>query len=146
MKNLEEREQVAAISALGHIGERHGDPRFGWLHHSPNGGARSVVTGARMKAMGTRKGFPDLILPIPAGAGRFRGLAIEMKAGKGTTTPEQRAWLEAFHQWSWHVEVCRSAGAVVRAVMAHLGYIHTDSEAIWLENLVLMAGGTWSDQ
>jgi hypothetical protein len=35
-----------------------------WLHHSPNGGARSAIEGAILKAMGVKAGEPDLVLPI----------------------------------------------------------------------------------
>lgn len=35
-----------------------------WLHHSPNGGARSKVEAAILKAMGVKAGEPDLVLPI----------------------------------------------------------------------------------
>lgn len=138
MKNLEQREQIAAIAVLARLGEHFDDPCFGFVHHSPNGGARSVVTGAQMKAMGTRRGFPDLILPIPRGA---CGLALELKAGKGRATPEQADWLRAFEGWGWTVQLCRSAGSVVRAVLGHLGYGIEPQ----FENWVLMAGGTWSD-
>lgn len=138
MKNREEREQVAAIAVLARLAEHHRDPSFGLVHHSPNGGARSVVTGARMKAMGTRRGFPDLILAVPSPHGRL-GLVIEVKAGKGKETPEQTAWLMAFHRWGWTVRVCRSAGAVVREVLAHLGY----GVEPQFENWILMAGGSW---
>lgn len=35
-----------------------------WLHHSPNGGARSKAEGGIFKAMGVKAGWPDLVLPI----------------------------------------------------------------------------------
>jgi hypothetical protein len=35
-----------------------------WLHHSPNGGARSKIEAAILKAMGVKAGEPDLVLPI----------------------------------------------------------------------------------
>ena len=50
-----------------------------WLSHIPNGGARSVVEGAILKAMGTKAGMPDLVLPIRTtvyGSGYW-----ELKAG-----------------------------------------------------------------
>ena len=43
----------------------------------PNGGARDVITGARMKQEGQRAGVADLLLPVARGG--YHGLAIEMK-------------------------------------------------------------------
>lgn len=58
------------------------------LHHSPNGGRRNAREGARFKAMGTRAGFPDLILLKPSISGHF--LAIELKTDKGRQTESQQ--------------------------------------------------------
>ena len=56
--------------------------------HPANGGARSKVEGAIFKAMGVRKGVPDLVILLPnAGAG-----FIELKAGKGVLSPAQKQW------------------------------------------------------
>lgn len=143
MKRQDEfREQVAAIAVLDQLAEDYQDRRFLWVHHSPNGGARSAREGARMKQAGTRRGFPDLVLPVPSKG--MRGLAIELKAGKGTTTPEQRAWIEAFVSWGWDAGVCLCAGEVVRAVVDHLDHTMTRAEAQRLENRVVLAGGTWN--
>lgn len=35
------------------------------LHHSPNGGHRHPATARRMKYLGVRRGFPDLVLYLP---------------------------------------------------------------------------------
>lgn len=72
-----------------------------WLHHSPNGGKRSISEAVRFKKMGTKAGFPDLVLyhvreeteSLP----RFNGLAIELKAKKGNRfTKEQLDWGQHF--------------------------------------------------
>lgn len=54
-----------------------GQPVGDLLHHSPNGGRRDPAEGRKFKAMGTRPGFPDLILAIPSRSHPY--LAIEMK-------------------------------------------------------------------
>lgn len=54
-----------------------GQPIGDLLHHSPNGGRRNAREAARFKRMGTRPGFPDLLLAIPSN--RHPYLAVELK-------------------------------------------------------------------
>ena len=72
--------------------------------HTPNGGARSAVTGARLKALGVRRGFPDLTLWLPRGG--FHGLAVELKAGRNKMTPEQADWLAHMNSAGWMAVCC----------------------------------------
>jgi len=89
----------------------------------PNGGARSAVTGAKLKAEGVTAGIPDLM--IAARRATYGGLFIEMKAGKaGRLSDAQRL----MHQWladaGYCVEVCRSFDdfqRVVRWYMTRIG-------------------------
>lgn len=89
------------------------------LHHSPNEELSSV--GRQLAAsQGTRKGFPDYILPIQAGA--YVGLAIELKAVKPhgkAPTKEQRAWLEHFAEQGWQALVCYGAEETIAALDAY---------------------------
>ena len=89
-----------------------------WTHHSPNGGARSAVTGARLKNLGVRRGFPDLTLWLPRGG--FHGLAVELKAGKGKPTPEQLAWLDHMASIGWMAAVCTGFDAARETLDAYL--------------------------
>lgn len=67
-------------------------PDLEFMFHTPNGGFRSKRTRGRLKAMGTRRGVPDWMLPLPSG--RYAGLAIETKApGGGRLTEQQKGWL-----------------------------------------------------
>lgn len=68
----------------------YGLPYFS-LFAIPNGGARDVVTGARLKREGVRKGTPDLML-ARASKG-YHGLYIEMKAGDNRPSPEQKDFI-----------------------------------------------------
>lgn len=53
----------------------------------PNGGARSGVQGAKLKAEGVVPGVPDLFVPI-------WNLWVEMKRAKGgTLSPDQKDWI-----------------------------------------------------
>ena len=74
-----------------------------WLHHSPNGKRRTKSEGAKLKLMGVKKGFPDLVLIWPTA--QHVGLAIEMKLGKGRPTKEQKAWAAHFTKCGWRAEV-----------------------------------------
>jgi hypothetical protein len=60
------------------------------LFSIPNEGQRNPVNGARMKAMGRRKGAPDLVFMTDNGQVAF----IEFKTEKGRQSPEQKAFQE----------------------------------------------------
>jgi hypothetical protein len=66
-------------------------PGFLWSA-LPFGENRSAATGARLKAMGVKKGFPD-ILCLWAG----RAIGIELKRPGGKQTPEQKAVEQAWN-------------------------------------------------
>ena len=71
----------------------------------PNGGARSAVTGARLKAEGVLAGVPDVFLAYPAGG--LHGLFIEMKRQKGgTTSAAQKIVGELLSRAGYGVAVC----------------------------------------
>lgn len=76
------------------------------LHHSPNGGRRTALEAARFKMMGTRKGFPDLVLLFPNA--RHHALFIELKSRKGVQRPSQKAMQSALEQVGYRYEVVRS--------------------------------------
>lgn len=94
-------------------------PELAWIHHSPNGGQRSGFTGAQMKALGVKRGFPDLILPVAVNGAT--GLAIEMKTTTGRTTPEQDGWLTHLTSQGWKCRVARSAEEARAIVCSYLG-------------------------
>ena len=79
------------------------------LHHSPN--EELSITGRQLAAsQGTRKGFPDYILPLRKED--YVGLVIELKASrphKRQATPKQKAWLEHFTLNGWLAKVCHGA-------------------------------------
>lgn len=98
-------------------------PDLRWLHHSPNGGKRDAFTGAQLKALGVKPGFPDLILPVRATDtyGGTTGLAIEMKTDTGRASPEQNAWLDHLQAQGWRIEVARSAQEARTYLCQYLG-------------------------
>ena len=78
------------------------------LHHSPNGGKRDAREAARFKMLGTRAGFPDLILLCPSSG--YHALLIEMKTEqKGSKqTDNQKAYEEIAGRYNYKYIVCRS--------------------------------------
>lgn len=89
-------------------------PNLKWLTHVPNGGARDLREGAKFKAMGVRRGFPDYFLPVKSnwkmGSGwveyRYPGLFIEMKVGKNKISSEQDSWLAYLTSEGYQCHVC----------------------------------------
>lgn len=108
MANRVEEVEQARVVRWSHKREvRDLMPALRWLHHSPNGGKRDGFSGAQMTALGVKRGFPDLILPVAAQGAP--GLVIEMKSATGSTSPEQKDWLAHYTAQGWITHVCRSA-------------------------------------
>lgn len=70
----------------------------------PNGGKRHVREAARLKGLGVRAGVPDLCI-----VWRGTALFLELKAGRGVLSQEQRAMIAK-------LEYCGASVWVVRAV------------------------------
>ena len=94
------------------------------LHHSPNGGRRDVKEAARFKRMGTRAGFPDLILLLPSIGGHF--LAMELKYGRGVQTDSQKAMEKAIVK----------AGGSYAVITIFEEFFNTVT--FWVENAVIL--------
>lgn len=85
----------------------------------PNGGARSAVTGARLKREGVVAGMPDMVL-LCARCGRH-GLFIEMKTARGRVSQSQRDLFPLLEAQGYGVAVChgwREAAETVEAYLA----------------------------
>ena len=88
---------------------RHYPAQWEWLHHSPNGQARSKPIAAKLKLMGVKAGFPDLLCLWPAG--QYHGCVIEMKLGKGRASAAQKRWIEHFNKCGFAADVLTLADA-----------------------------------
>lgn len=86
----------------------------GWLWtHFPAGEHRHPAVAAKLKAMGLKKGWPDLLLLSPEGVLH----ALELKRGKAPLKPEQEGFRDA----------CLARGvpwAVARSVDEALRILH----------------------
>ena len=93
-------------------------PELKLLYHIPNetdGGASRVAID---KAMGVRKGVPDLCLPVARG--KYHGLYIELKNETGKTSVEQDWWGEQLLGQGYFWEVCHGWQSAVRVLEWYL--------------------------
>lgn len=78
------------------------------LHHSANE-RKGRSAGIMASRQGQSKGIPDLLI-------FGLSLAVELKVGKNTTSPEQESWLEYLGSLGWSCHVIRSAEAFAKVV------------------------------
>ena len=89
------------------------------LYAIPNGGARSLATGARLKAEGAVAGIPDLFLAC-ARSGRH-GLYLELKRARGGRVSEsQRNLFPLLEAQGYGVAVCRGWKEAASCIEAYL--------------------------
>lgn len=77
-----------------------------------------MSTARAMKLDGVKRGVPDIICPFPNEL--YCGLAIEMKWGKNTQTPEQKAYQKALQKFGWRYVLCYSANEALQATAEYL--------------------------
>ena len=93
-------------------------PELALLHHIKNettGGAAEVAAD---KAMGVKKGVPDLCLPVTRGG--FHGLYIEMKTPSGRASDAQRWWVTRLTEQGYRATVCHGYDAAVAELCWYL--------------------------
>ena len=127
-KPRQDREHAEAV-ALMQIVRAHESrwPILRMLFAVPNGGARDVRTGAKMKAEGVKRGVPDYLMPARNGA--IHGLAVELKAKGGKLAPEQREWLAALQSQGWRCVVAYGADEAWAAIRQYAIEHHGEAQA-----------------
>lgn len=93
-------------------------PELALLHHIKNETTEGPKQVAIDRAMGVKKGFPDLFLPVPRG--RYHGLYIEMKNETGRASTEQKWWGEALMGQGYAWECCHGWESAVRVLEWYL--------------------------
>lgn len=92
------------------------------VHHSPNeggGGRGAAIRGAKMKRLGTSKGFWDLIVFIPIKGitnevDTYQIIMIEMKRKHGgAVSSEQKEWQKIYEKAGVPCKVCRGADEAI---------------------------------
>ena len=89
------------------------------IHHSPNGGKRIGNEGARFKAMGTRSGWPDLVVMVQRGG--YGGLFIELKYEDGSLSVDQKRMIELLRAQGYRAEVHRSVESFMATCADYIG-------------------------
>lgn len=87
-------------------------PRDALWTHFPAGEARTAITGARLKRMGLKPGWPDYLV---VSNGRLIG--IELKAGTGKASAVQADVGEGFLRAGFSWVVCRTLEDVQAALL-----------------------------
>lgn len=105
MKDLEEQEQIATVEWF----EAQFPKLAESLHHSPNGGKRHISVAKKLKKMGARRGFPDLVLYHWCELENTPGIAIEMKLPGEKLRKDQAKWLKRLALCRFETCVCYSA-------------------------------------
>lgn len=96
-----EQQQVIKWSQQPSIRQQY--PEIALLYHIPNEREDKIQT-AILKAMGVKKGVPDLHLPVASGD--YHGLYIEMKAFDGKPEADQLWWIEHLKANGYACAVC----------------------------------------
>lgn len=93
-------------------------PELKLMHHIPNGGGRSKAEAGIFKAMGVKRGIPDVFLPAPRG--RYHGLYIEFKSRSGTTSKDQSCVLESLQEAGYLTCVCNKSEEAIKLIEKYL--------------------------
>lgn len=94
-------------------------PRYrNLLFAVPNGGARSAITGAILKAEGVVAGVADLLLLVPRK--NYHGLCIEMKTAKGRQSQSQKDWQKAVTEQGYKYIIVRSFAQFVDEIKVYM--------------------------
>lgn len=96
-------------------------PELEYMYHIPNGGKRDAATATALKRQGVKAGVPDIHLPVARG--EYHGMYIELKAGRNTTTDNQKRWLEYLRQQGYFTAVCY--GWQIAAELIETYLLHT---------------------
>ena len=120
MQKLNEtEEQIALMDWARMMSGIH--PELKLLYHVPNEGKRSKTAGGVLKAMGLRKGVPDIVLPVPRG--KYHGLYLELKrADSGKTSEDQLWWLRQLDEQGYAVTICHGWQQASKNILAYLNF------------------------
>lgn len=95
-------------------------PELKLMFAIPNGGARTGIAGAMMKAEGVKKGVLDILLPVRRGG--HSGLFIEMKRRKrGVVSDDQKRWIGGLEEQGFACAIARGFDDAKAVIETYLG-------------------------
>lgn len=94
-------------------------PELALLHHIKNETKEGAAQVAVDKAMGVKKGVPDLHLPVARGG--YHSLYIEMKNETGRANDAQNWWLERLKLEGNYTVICHGWQSAVNILTWYLG-------------------------
>jgi hypothetical protein len=128
-------EDVEQIKVVSWFREKYKDTL---IFHIPNGGKRDIITGAKMKSMGTLPGISDLC--VSEALSGFHGLYVEMKASEGgRVTSAQADVLKYFNSKGYAAVVCHGSGPAKEFLELYM----SDSESAVRECMCLNRRGLY---
>lgn len=112
-RHTEHDMQVACINWFRYV-----YPHF-IIYAIPNGGARDMVSGRKLKDEGVLAGVPDLCIPVARHG--FHSLYIEMKNGqRGIVSDKQKSVINRLKEQGHCCIVCRSLDHFIEVVTKYL--------------------------
>lgn len=81
--------------------------------HVPNGEKRTKAIGAKLKAMGAKKGVPDWLIDDPRGG--HPGARIELKTGSNQLSEEQEEIMAQYEEMGYYIATCWNLDQFKRA-------------------------------
>lgn len=93
-------------------------PELEFMYAIPNGGQRNIMTAARMKAEGVKKGVPDICLPVVNGG--YAALYLELKIGTNKLSEEQAKYKNFLEDQGYFCAVCFTFEQARDAVLWYL--------------------------
>ena len=100
----------------------------GLLFACPNGGARNLVTAAKLKAEGVVAGVADLLLLVPmfvkakddGWVNTIHALCIEMKTKRGYQSQAQKEWQKKVEAAGYRYVIVRSVEQFIKEINDYL--------------------------
>ena len=126
ISGTEDSQQISLFGWAASGETRKSYPELAWLFAIPNGGYRTKAGAGKLRAMGVKKGVPDIFLPVKRG--EFLGLFLELKRpaeeGKraGQTSPEQKVWIEYLKKAGYGAAVCFGFDHARQMLIDYLNY------------------------
>lgn len=89
------------------------------FYHVPNGGSRHAWEAVKFKRMGTKRGVPDVCIPLARKG--HHGLYIELKrVSGGVVSPEQKEWMNKLTENGYFAQICNGFESAKQVIEGYL--------------------------